>query len=378
MNDDLKPATLSAHAGGALDQESGGVVPPIRPATTFVRDSDYQLVNSDNLYLRPHNDAVRIAEDVIRQLEGAADTLLFPSGMAAIAAAFRWVPNGARVVVQSGIYWGTTKWIRDFCHRRGITLVEVDASDSAKLEKVCDLPTALVFIETPSNPWLKTIDIKAAANHAHHAGAVLIVDATAATPILTRALDFDADIVMHSATKALNGHSDVLGGVLSTRAQTEVWQQIVTDRSDAGAVMGPFEAWLLVRGMRTLALRVERMCQNAMQIATFLSDHPAVDRVLYPGLASDPGHALAQAQMTGGFGSLLSVLIKGDKHDALRIAGRLQLFLRATSLGGVESLVEHRFTVESHTGIPEYLLRLSVGIEDVGDLIADLSQSLGQ
>ncbi|GAA6209013.1 cystathionine gamma-synthase [Cognatishimia sp. WU-CL00825] len=378
MKDDLKSATLAAHAGGALDQESGGVVPPIRPATTFVRDTDYQLVNADNLYLRPHNDAVRIAEGLICQFEGAADTLVFPSGMAAIAAAFRWVPNGARVIVQSGIYWGTTKWIRDFCTRRAITLVEVDASNLSELAEACATPAALVFIETPSNPWLKTIDIKAASALAKSAGALLIVDATAATPILTRALDFGADIVMHSATKALNGHSDVLGGVLSTGAKSEVWQQIVTDRSDAGAVMGPFEAWLLVRGMRTLPLRVERMCQNAMNIATFLSDHPGVDRVLYPGLASDPGHALALTQMNGGFGGLMSVLVKGDQSDALRVAGRLQLFLRATSLGGVESLVEHRFTVESHTGIPENLLRLSVGIEHVDDLVADLSQALGQ
>lgn len=378
MKKDVKPATWVAHAGGAKDEMTGGVVPSIQPATTFYRETDYALHNPDNMYLRPHSENLRLAEDVIRNLEGAAGSLLFPSGMAAIAAAFRWLPDGARVVVQDGIYWGTTKWIQAFCERRGVTLQTVDASDPDALRAACADGVDLVFVETPSNPWLKIVDIPAAAECAHANGGILIVDGTAATPILSRPLELGADIVMHSATKALNGHSDVLGGVLSCGAESEIWEAIRTDRSDAGAVMAPFEAWLLLRGMRTLALRVERMSANAQALAEFLDDHPAVEAVLYPGLPSDPGHALASRQMQGGYGGLLSVLVKGDMDKALEVAGKLNLFIRATSLGGVESLVEHRYSIESHTGIPQNLLRVSMGIEDVADLIEDFGQALGQ
>jgi cystathionine gamma-synthase len=375
---DLKPATIAAHAAGAVDASGGGVVPSIQPSTTFLRDADYQLVNPANIYLRDNCDGVRLAETVLARLEGAAEALVFPSGMAAIAALFRTLPNGASVVLQSGIYWGTTKWARDFCARRGITLHEVDAADAGALGAACTAHRPdLVFIETPSNPWLKTVDIRAAADAAHGAGGLLAVDGTAATPILTRALDFGADIVMHSATKGINGHSDVLAGALATNApDAPIWQAIATDRHDAGAVLGAFEAFLLVRGMRTLPLRVERMSANAQAVAEFLIAHPMVEGVLYPGLPTDPGHALAARQMTGGFGSLLSVLVKGGAPEALAVTGRLKLFLRATSLGGVESLVEHRHTIERHTGIPPNLLRLSVGIEDAGDLIADLKAAL--
>ncbi|GAA6163603.1 cystathionine gamma-synthase [Pelagimonas sp. KU-00592-HH] len=376
---DMQPATLAAQAGGAIDMQSGGVVPSIQPSTTFARDRDYDPLNAANTYARDHNDVVRQAESVLAQLEGGSEALLFPSGMAAVAALFRTVPNGGRVVVQSGIYWGTTKWIREFCERREVEMCEVDASDAEALAGACAEGAAhLVWIESPSNPWLKTVDIARAAEAAHGAGALLVVDGTAATPVLSKPLEHGADMVMHSATKAINGHSDVLGGVLVTRDGHAVWDEIRNDRASAGAVMGPFEAWLLLRGMRTLPLRVERMCQNAMQVAEFLADHPQVEDVLYPGLKSHAGHELAKVQMQGGFGFLMSFLVKGGREEALKVAGRLNLFHRATSLGGVESLVEHRHTIEPHTGIPENLLRISVGIEDAGDLIADLGQALGQ
>ena len=373
MDKNAKPATIAAHAAGAIDPQSGGVVPALQPSTTYLRDEDYALVRPDNIYSRADSDNLRQAEEVLRRLEGAEETLLFPSGMAAIAAVFRTLPNGGTAIVQSGIYWGTTAWIRDFCTRREITLIEVDADD---LRATCETTKAdLVFIETPSNPWLKTVDIRAIADAT---AATLVVDATAATPVLTRALDFGADIVMHSATKGINGHSDVLAGVLSTRAKdAPIWDMIRVDRKMAGAILGPFEAWLLTRAMRTLPLRVERMSQNALALAEHLSAHHAVEDVLYPGLATHAGHETAKRQMTGGFGSLLSVLVKGSREDALKVVGKLQLFLRATSLGGVESLVEHRYTIEPHTGIPENLIRVSVGIEDIGDLIADWDQALG-
>jgi len=372
MDKSNKPATIAAHAAGALDPQSGGVVPALQPSTTFTRDEDYALHRPDNIYSRADSDNLRQAEEVLRLLEGAEDTMLFPSGMAAIAAVFRTLPNGGTAILQSGIYWGTTAWVRDFCARRAITLIEVAADD---LLTACQSHQAdLVFIETPSNPWLKTVDIRAIANATT---ATVVVDATAATPILTRALDFGADIVMHSATKGINGHSDVLAGVLSTRAKdAPIWDMIRADRKMAGAILGPFEAWLLTRAMRTLPLRVERMSQNALALAEHLLAHDAVEDVFYPGLPSHPGYEIAQKQMTGGFGSLLSVLVKGDGDDALRVVGKLQLFLRATSLGGVESLVEHRYTIEPHTGIPQNLIRASVGIEDIGDLIADWDHAL--
>ncbi|KPA23292.1 Cystathionine gamma-lyase [Shimia sp. SK013] len=376
---DMRPETLLAQAGGAIDAQSGGVVPPIQPATTFVRDKNYKPLNSDNVYARPHNDVVRQAEGVLAQLEGGAAGLLFPSGMAAIAALFRTVPTGARVIIQSGIYWNTTKWVRDFCERRQIDVDEVDASDAAALADVCAKgPANIVWVETPSNPWLKITDVAAAKKAAGSCGALLAVDSTAASPVLTNPLKLGADIVMHSTTKVINGHSDVLGGVLITKEITPVWEEIETDRASAGAVMGPFEAWLLLRGMRTMALRVERMVDNAMKIADYLADHPKVDSVLYPGLEGHAGHDLAKAQMPGGYGFLMSFLVKGDRETALQVAGKMKLFHRATSLGGVESLVEHRYTIEPHTGIPETLLRISVGAEHADDLIADLGQALGQ
>jgi cystathionine gamma-synthase len=377
MTRDLKPATIAAHAAGAFDQRSAGVVPPIQPATTFMRDENYALIRPDNVYSRDHSDTVRSAERVIRKLEQAEDTLLFPAGMAAIAAVFRTLLAGETVIVQTGIYWGTTKWVRDFCARRNVVLHEVDASDAAALKAACSTyEPILVFVETPSNPWLLTVDIAAAAEAIHAVGGRLVVDATAATPILMKPLALGADIVMHSATKAINGHSDVLAGVLSTNAPDgAIWDAIKTDRHDAGAVLGPFDAWLLIRAMRTLPLRVERMTENACALAEFLHKHPQIADVFYPGLLHHAGHAVAKRQMSG-YGSLLSVLVKGGREDALEVIGRLQLFLRATSLGGVESLVEHRHTIERHTGIPENLIRISVGIEDIDDLKSDWEQAL--
>jgi len=373
----LHPDTLAAHGGGAVDIASGGVVPPIQPATTFRRGADYTLLNPDNIYARDDSEALRVVERLLADLEGGAAALAFPSGMAATAAVFRALPAGARIVLQSGIYWGTTKWVRDFCARRGTTLVEVDAADGAALDAACTEPTDLVFVETPSNPWLKTVDIRAAARIAHGAGARLVVDSTAATPVLTRPLSLGADIVMHSATKGLNGHSDVLAGALVTaHPDAEIWAAIATDRHDAGAVLGPFEAWLLLRGMRTLPLRVTRMSATALELAQRLSTDARVADVFYPGLPGHPGHDIAVAQMSGGFGCLLSFLTHGDRARALEVVGRLRLFQRATSLGGVESLVEHRHTIEPHTGIPETLIRLSVGIEHPDDLWADLDAAL--
>lgn len=375
--EERKPATIAAQAAGAADAATGGIVPGISMATTYGRGPDNALLRPDNSYGRDDNDTVREAEEVIRQLEGAGSSLLFPSGMAAVAAVFRALPSGARVVLQSGIYHGTASFVRAYCVRRAILLDEVDAADSGALAEACRSSADMVWIETPSNPWLKTTDITAASGMAHKAGAVLVVDGTAATPVLTRALDLGADMVMQSATKALNGHSDVLAGALSCRDPgQEMWREIARDRHDAGAILAPFEAWLLMRGMRTLPLRMERMCANALAVAEYLDARDDIAAVLYPGLPGHDGHEIATRQMRGGYGYLMSVLVRGDKARALDVVGRLRLFHRATSLGGVESLVEHRQTIEPQSGIPDTLLRLSIGIEDAGDLIADLGQAL--
>ena len=367
-------ATLFAQADGAIDPQTGGLVPPIQSATTFVRDESNALISPNHIYSRDDNDLVRLAEGMLAKAEHAEEGLLFPSGMAAVAALMRTVPNGGRIILQSGIYWGVTKWTREFCARRGIDLVEVDCADLDVL-KAAAQPADILWIETPSNPYLKTVDVRGCAEVAGEIGAALVVDSTAATPVLSQPLDLGADVVMHSATKGINGHSDVLAGFLGVRdASSERWQMIKMDRHDAGAVMGSFEAWLLIRGMRTMPLRVERMSQNALAVAEYLAAHSSVEGVLYPGLASDPGHVLARKQMSGGFGSLLSVIISGGGDAALKVNGKLSVFKRATSLGGVESLVEHRHTIEAD--VPDNLLRLSVGIEAVDDLIADLEQAL--
>jgi len=366
--------TLFAQANGAIDPQTGAVVPPLQSATTFVRDENYELVSPNHIYARDDNDLVRLGQDMLAQAEHAEDGLLLPSGMAAVATVLRTVPNGGRIIMQSDIYWGTTKWTRDFCKRRDIDLVEVDCANLAALKEAAK-PAQILWIETPSNPYLKTVDIAACAKIAKKAGASLVVDSTAATPVISQPLDHGADIVMHSATKGINGHSDVLAGFLACKnAQSDLWQNLKMDRHDAGAVMGSFEAWLLIRGMRTLPLRMERMCANALAIAEHLEKHPKVECVLYPGLKSDAGHEIALRQMSGGFGCLLSYCIKGSREDALHSVGKMKLFKRATSLGGVESLVEHRHTIEDT--VPDNLLRLSVGIENITDLLDDLNQSL--
>jgi cystathionine gamma-synthase len=373
-----KPATLAAQALHYADPATGGLVPPVQPSTTFARDEGYTLINPAHTYGRDDNPGYPRVEAVVCALDGGTDALVLPSGMAAIAALFRTLRRGDAVAVQRPVYYGTLAWLAKFCAQREVALHQFEGSDPASLERVVHAakPT-IVWIETPSNPMLEVVDIARAAEVAHAAGALLGVDSTAATPILTRPLALGADLVMHSATKYLNGHSDVLAGVLVTKRADERWAAIRAERHDAGALLGPFEAWLLLRGLRTLALRVRQASENALAVARFLDDHPKVDRVLYPGLPGHPQHALAQRQMNGGFGGLLSFQVRGGAETALAVAGRLQLIARATSLGGTESVIEHRYTIEgAATGVPPNLLRLSVGIEDRDDLIADLGQAL--
>jgi len=370
--------TSSATAGHFIDVTTGGIVPPLHTSTTFARDDRYELLNPAYGYIRDTAPTVIPVERLIAELEGGGEALLFPSGMAAIAAVFRSRERRDHIVAPASMYWGTRAWLEKFCDRRGIELELIDAAHSDAWEQaIRPHDTSLVWVETPSNPMLHVSDIKAISEIAHAAGALVAVDNTTATPLFTRPLELGADIVVHSATKSLNGHSDVLAGVVVMREADDNFARIREERAEAGAMPGPFEAWLLLRGLRTFAIRVERASANAAAIASWLQEQAAVSRVNYPGLESHPAHALACRQMTGGFGSLLSFEVDGDRKTALGLAGRLQSIVSATSVGGVETLIEHRFSIEPETtGVPENLLRLSVGIEDVDDLIHDLEQAL--
>jgi len=373
-------ATIAATAGHFLDVNSGAVIPEIQLSTTFARDDRYQLIDPANTYARDNSPAFVYAERVLAELENGEECKLFASGMAAIAAIFYTLKPGSHVVLPDSMYWGAKSWICTHCDRQDIFVSWYQADDANTVGDATSghNSTQLVWVETPSNPMMHITDIELAAKHAHKAGASLVVDSTTSTPVITRPLDLGADLVVHSATKGLNGHSDVLAGAIVTAESHALWQSVSDERAGAGAVPGSFESWLLLRGMRTLFLRMQAASKNAMAIAEYLDSHKAIHSVLYPGLESHPGHEVAKRQMQGGFGCLLSFLVHGDASSALTIAGRLQLITSATSLGGLETLIEHRHTLEpEENAIPENLLRLSVGIEHIDDLLGDLEQALG-
>lgn len=380
----LHPETLAAHAGAEPDPVFGAVVPPLQPSTTFTRRAqDYQIRGKAS-YTRDHNPTAEPLEGLLAKLEGGAAALVFGSGLAAAMAIVQALKPGDRVVAQRSMYWGLRAGLEDYCPRWGLDLVLVDMTDLEQLDQAlasdsdqkADSDT-LVWMETPSNPLWEVGDIAAVSARCKAAGAKLAVDNTVPTPALTRPLELGADLVMHSATKYLNGHSDVCAGAVITAETDEMWDRIAANRSKIGGILGPFEAWLLLRGLRTLYLRVERASCSALAIARHFEKHPAVAQVLYPGLPSNPGHAIAARQMDGGFGGMMSLRIAGGAAAALAVAKRTHVFLRATSLGGVESLIEHRATIEGDSGlVPADLLRLSIGIEAEADLIADLEQAM--
>ena len=373
-----KPATLAAQAMGWVDPSTRAVVPPIHTATTFIRDPDNQY-RAGRSYARADNPTFDHAEALLAALEGGAGCLTFASGMAAATTVFQALAPGDHVIAPNVMYWGLRRWLTTFGRERGLIVDLVDASDLDAIARALRPgATKLLWIETPANPTWAITDIAAAAKLAHGAGAMLAVDSTVATPLLTRPLALGADLVMHSATKYLNGHSDVVAGALVTARKDEFWHRLETLRHAGGAILGPFEAWLLLRGMRTLPLRVERACRTAAMLAQRLAEHGAVSAVLYPGLQDHPGHDVAARQMQGGFGGMLSIRVAGGEQAAIATAAKVRIWKRATSLGGVESLIEHRASVEGPgTPAPPDLLRLSVGIEDAGDLLIDLEQALG-
>jgi cystathionine gamma-synthase len=374
----LSAETINAQALHQIDAMTGGITPAIHPSSTFLRDENYQLINARHSYGRDENPGYVVAERVLAELEGAPAALLFSSGMAAAMAVVQSLRPGDHIVAPKVMYWGLRNWLIKFCDRWGLGLDLFDSADPDGLANtIKKAKTKLVWIETPCNPTWDVIDIAAASEIAHSVGACLAVDSTVPTPVLTQPIKHGADIVIHSATKYLNGHCDIIAGAVVTAKQDELWESICEIRCQAGAVLGSFEAWLLQRGMRTLFLRVRKASESALALAKYFEGHANVKAVIYPGLASHPGHQIAKRQMDGGFGGMLSIQVKGGAQHALNVVKRCKVFARATSLGGVESLIEHRYTIEGERSpIPKDWLRLSIGIEFVDDLIADLEQAL--
>ena len=375
----LAPETRAAQALRHVDPATGAVTPGIDLATTFARDADY-LPRRAFIYARDGGPTVEAAEAVLADLDGAAGALAFGSGMAAFVALAELLRTGDHVVAPRSMYHGTIAWLRRLVERRGIEAAFFDPADpDGPAAALRPGRTRLLWIETPTNPEWHVIDIAAAARAAHDAGALLAVDCTVAPPCTTRALALGADFAMQSGTKYLGGHSDLTAGVIACARRDALLDELRAVRGLMGGVVAPLDAWLLIRGVRTLHLRYARASASALAIAERLRAHPGVAQVLYPGLPDHPRHAVAARQMTGGFGGMLSILVRGDAAQARDVARFCEVFLPATSLGGVESLIEHRRSVEGpDSPTPQTLLRLSIGLEDPQDLIADLEIALGR
>ena len=378
MNDPiLKPESIAAQALGWIDENTRAITPPIHVSSTYLRDPDNQY-RSGRIYARADNPAFDQAEAVLTHLERGAAAALFASGMAAATAVFQALAPGDHVLAPKVMYWSLRNWLMNFATQWGLKVELIDMTDPLVVQAALQPGrTRLVWVETPANPLWTITDIAATAALAHRAGALLAVDSTVASPVLSQPILHGADLVMHAGTKYLNGHSDLIAGALVTREDNDFWRRIKTVRAQVGGTLGSFEAWLLLRGMRTLYLRVRQASQSAQRVAEHFASHALVREVLYPGLPGSPGHAVAARQMRGGFGGMLSLCAAGGEAAAIATAAHVKLWKRATSLGGVESLIEHRASVEGvGTPAPPDLLRLSAGIEDCDDLIADLEQAL--
>jgi cystathionine gamma-synthase len=371
--------TLAAQALGETDTASGGLVPAINLSTNYEQRPDGSYPQG-RVYTRADNPTSEHAEQLLAALEGGeCACALFSSGMAAATAVFQSLLPGDHVLVSRVLYWGVRSWLAEFALTWGLDVEFTDTTDLAALAAaIRPGHTRLLWAETPANPMWEITDLAAVCDLAHQAGVRVAVDNTVATPVLTRPFEHGVDLVVHSATKYLNGHGDVLAGAVLSARRDPFWERIRSWRRSAGAMPGPFEAWLLQRGMRTLFLRVRRASQTAMAIASHLEGHPALTAVLYPGLAGHPGHQIAARQMDGGFGGMLSIRLAGGAGHAQAVLREVRVFKRATSLGGVESLIEHRRASEGPSSpVPDDLLRLSAGLEAPEDLIADLDAALG-
>lgn len=367
--------TIAVHAAHGPDEATGAIAPPIHLSTNFERAADGSLPHGF-IYGRDANPNRASLERVLTALEGGAAAAAFASGQAATMAVLQALAPGDHVLLPESVYYGTRKLVEQVFGRWGLTVTAADMRDPDAVAAALRSETRLVWVETPSNPLLAVTDIARVAELAHAAGARCAVDNTWATPLGQQPLALGADIVMHSTTKYLGGHGDVVGGALVVRDDDEFLQRIRMVQTAGGAVAAPFDSWLVVRGIKTLPHRLRAHSASAMVVACMLESHPNVEAVHYPGLPSHAGHAVAARQMTL-FGGMLSVQVRGGREAALATKARVRLFTRATSLGGPESLIEHRASVEAPgSGTPENLLRLSIGLEHPDDLVADLDQAL--
>ncbi len=371
----MKPETLSVHVGREVDATTGAVAPPMHLTTTYERDPDGEF-SRGFIYARPHNPTRHELEKCIAALEGGSDCTSYASGSAASLAVFSLLRPGDHVLAPIEVFHGTAKQLRDMLGPMGVRCDFVDMTNIDVVRKSFSEKTRLVWIETPSNPMLNISDIGAITALAHERGALVCADNTFATPIWQRPLELGADLVMHSSTKYFGGHSDLMGGAVIARDKGALADQLREYQGAAGSLSSVFDCWLLRRSLTTLSCRVRAQTETAQKLAAFLSAHASVERVFYPGLDNHPNHAIARKQMSG-FGAMLSFCVQGGRKEAFGVAARLRLFIRATSLGGVESLIEHRASIEGpHSVTPENLLRISVGLEHADDLIADLDQAL--
>jgi cystathionine gamma-synthase len=372
----MKFETLSIHAGRDVEARTGSVAPPMYLSTTYERDVDGEFSRGYS-YSRADNPGRRDVEQCIAALEGGGDAVSYSSGSAASMAVFSLLRPGDHVVAPIESYHGTAKQLRDVLAPMGVTHTFVDMTRVDAVREALRDNTRLVWIETPSNPMLNISDIENIAELAHGRGAIVCCDNTFATPVWQRPLELGADLVMHSSTKFFGGHSDLTGGAVISRDRGGLSDRLRDYQGTVGSVPSPFDCWLLRRSLTTLSCRVRAQTHNASRIAGFLQGHENVERVFYPGLDTHPNHAIAQRQMKGGFGAMLSFNVRGGRDEAFAVAARTEIFIRATSLGGIESLIEHRASVEGpHTVTPQNLLRVSVGLENAEDLIADLQQAL--
>ncbi|MCU1459111.1 MAG: Cystathionine gamma-lyase [Actinomycetia bacterium] len=379
MNGEPGFETRAIHAGQDPDPVTGAVVPPVSLASTFAQTA--VGVHSGFEYARTGNPTRAALETCLASLEGAARGLGFASGMAAEDAVLRTLRTGDHIVIGTDAYGGTFRIVSKVFEPMGITWTSVDLTDLDAVRNAMRTETRMVWVETPTNPLLTIVDIAAVSAIAHEHGARCVVDNTFATPYLQRPLPLGADVVVHSTTKYLGGHSDVVGGFVATN-DLELADQLAFLQNAVGAVPGPFDCYLVLRGVKTLAVRMDRHCANARAVVALLTEHPKVSRVLHPGLPNHPGHDIARRQMSD-FGGMVSFLVRGGRDEALEIVRRTKVFTLAESLGAVESLIEHpaQMTHLSVAGsplaVPDNLVRLSVGIETAADLVADLSRALG-
>ncbi len=372
---DKQVETIAVHGGRTIDEETKAVNPPITMSTTFERREDGEYPQG-YIYTRDNNPNRESLEGCINELEGGEGCAAFSSGTSAAMAVFQSLSTGDHILAPDDVYHGTEHQLDSIMNRWDIDTSYVDMTDKGAVEEEIREDTELFWIETPSNPLLKITDIKEISSLAHEFGCTVVVDNTWSTPVVQKPFDFGADLVIYSTTKYFGGHSDAMGGAAVTKKKDEFFESIRELQKHAGASPSPFDCWLIMRGIRTLPLRMKAHSENAMKVAHYLEDDPKVTDVYYPGLKDHPDHQIAKKQMSG-YSGMLSFQVEGGKEKAFEVAANVDIFTRATSLGSVESLIEHRASIEGEdTETPEDLLRLSVGIENAKDLIQDLEQAI--